>query len=181
VGYWLHTRTEAKRWQAFIHDKVKNVLSGKKIFGLVGISFFAVYREAFEVVLFYQALWLQNESNRGAVIWGLLAGIAALLVVIYAILKLGLRIPLKYFFGATGTLLYIMAFIFAGNGVKELQAAGWVPNTPVGFPFQIPFLGIYSTAETLAAQALMLLAFFATAAWMARENHKALRDKESYV
>src|SRR3990172_13419701 len=50
VGYWLHTRTEAKRWQAFIQNKVKNVLSGKKILGLVGISFFAVYREAFEVV-----------------------------------------------------------------------------------------------------------------------------------
>jgi high-affinity iron transporter len=180
VGYWLHTRTEAKRWQAFIQNKVKNVLSGKKIFGLVGISFFAVYREAFEVVLFYQALWLQNENNRGAVVWGFVAGLLALLVVIFAILKLGLRIPLKYFFGATGTLLYIMAFIFAGNGIKELQAAGWVPSTPVGFPPQVPFLGIYPTVETLAAQAAMLLAFVATSVWMARENHKALRDKASY-
>ena len=180
VGYWLHTRTEAKRWQAFIQNKVKNVLSGKKIFGLVGISFFAVYREAFEVVLFYQALWLQNESNRGAVVWGFVAGLLALLVVIFAILKLGLRIPLKYFFGATGTLLYIMAFIFAGNGIKELQAAGWVPSTPVAFPAQVPLLGIYPTVETLAAQALMLLAFVGTSVWMARENHKALRDKESY-
>ena len=180
VGYWLHTRTEAKRWQAFIQDKVKNVLSSKKIFGLVGISFFAVYREAFEVVLFYQALWLQNESNHGAVIWGFVAGLAALVGVTFTILKLGLRIPLKYFFGATGTLLYIMAFIFAGNGIKELQAAGWVPSTPVGFPPQIPLLGIYPTVETLAAQALMLLAFVGTSIWMARENHKALRDKESY-
>jgi len=180
VGYWLHTRTEAKRWQAFIQNKVKDVLSGKKVLGLVGISFFAVYREALEVVLFYQALWLQNEGAHGAVIWGFLAGLLALLVVIFAILKLGLRIPLKYFFGATGTLLYIMAFIFAGNGIKELQAAGWVPSTPVGFPAQVPFLGIYPTVETLAAQALMLLAFVATSIWMARENHKALRDKESY-
>jgi high-affinity iron transporter len=181
VGYWLHTRTEAKRWQAFIQDKVKNVLSGKKIFGLVGISFFAVYREAFEVVLFYQALWLQNESNRGAVIWGFLAGLSALLAVIFAILKLGLRIPLKYFFGATGTLLYIMAFIFAGKGINELQAAGWVSSTPVSFPLQAPFLGVYPTVETLAAQALMLLAFVTTSISMARENHKSLRDKESYV
>src|SRR5215813_3124016 len=181
VGYWLHTRTEAKKWQAFIQNKVKHVLSGKKIFGLVGISFFAVYREAFEVVLFYQALWLQNENSRGAVIWGFVAGLAALFIVIFAILKLGLRIPLKYFFGATGTLLYIMAFIFAGNGIMELQAAGWVPTTPVSFPLQVPFLGIYPTVETLAAQALMLLAFVATSVWMARENHKALRDKESYV
>jgi high-affinity iron transporter len=181
VGYWLHTRTEAKRWQAFIQNKVKHVLSGKKILGLVGISFFAVYREAFEVVLFYQALWLQNENSRGAVIWGFVAGLGALFAVIFAILKLGLRIPLKYFFGATGTLLYIMAFIFAGNGIMELQAAGWIPTTPVSFPLQVPLLGIYPTVETLAAQALMLLAFVATSVWMARENHKALRDKESYV
>jgi high-affinity iron transporter len=90
-------------------------------------------------------------------------------------------LPLKYFFGATGTLLYIMAFIFAGNGIKELQAAGWSPSTPVSFPPQVPFLGIYPTLETLVAQGLMLLAFVATSVWMARENQKAARDKESYV
>jgi high-affinity iron transporter len=43
----------------------------------------------------------------------------------FAIFKLGLRIRLKYFFGATGTLLYILVFILAGNGIKELQA-GWL-------------------------------------------------------
>ena len=181
VGYWLHTRTEAKRWQAFIQNKVKDVLSGKKVLGLVGISFFAVYREALEVVLFYQALWLQNEAAHGAVIWGFVAGLTALVVVTLAILKIGLQIPLKYFFGATGALLYIMAFIFAGNGIKILQVAGWVPTTPIGFPPQVPFLGIYPTLETLAAQGLMLLAFVTTSVWMARENQKAARDKESYV
>jgi high-affinity iron transporter len=180
VGYWLHTRSEAKRWQAFIQNKVKDVLSGRKVLGLVGISFFAVYREAFEVVLFYQALWLQNENSHGAVIWGFVAGLAALVVVTFAILKLGLRIPLKYFFGATGTLLYIMAFIFAGNGIKELQAAGWVSTTPVGLLPQVPFLGIYPTLETLAAQVFMLLAFVATSFWMAREKQKAGPGKGSY-
>jgi len=181
VGYWLHTRTEAKRWQAFIQNKVKDVLSGKKVLGLVGISFFAVYREALEVVLFYQAFWLQNEGAHGAVIWGFVAGLTALVVVTLAILKIGLQIPLKYFFGATGALLYIMAFIFAGNGIKTLQVAGWVPTTPIGFPPQVPFLGIYPTLETLAAQGLMLVAFVTTSVWMARENQKAARDKESYV
>ncbi len=173
VGYWLHTRTEARKWQAFIHDKVKGVLSSKRILGLLGISFFAVYREAFEVVLFYQALWLQNENTHGAVIWGFAAGLAALMAATLAIIKLGLRIPLKYFFGATGALLYIMAFIFAGNGVKELQAAGWLPSTPLSFPAQMPILGIYPTVETLAAQGVMLCAFLAAAVWMARERRKA--------
>ncbi len=131
VGYWLHTKSEAKKWQSFIHDKVQNVVDGKKILGLVGISFFAVYREAFEVVLFYQALWLQNENDHHLILWGFIAGLAVLVVLTFAILKLGLKVPLKYFFGVTGTFLYIIAFIFAGNGIKELQAAGWVSTTPL--------------------------------------------------
>ena len=174
VGYWLHTKSEAKKWQSFIHDKVQNVVDGKKILGLVGISFFAVYREAFEVVLFYQALWLQNENDHHLILWGFIAGLAVLVVLTFAILKLGLKVPLKYFFGVTGTFLYIIAFIFAGNGIKELQAAGWVSTTPIGFPPQIPLLGIYPTLESLVAQALMLCAFFATFLWVGRPEKKVV-------
>jgi high-affinity iron transporter len=174
VGYWLHTRTEAKRWQAYIQGKVQNVLSSKNILGLVSISFFAVYREAFEVVLFYQALWLQNENSHHAILGGFGTGLAALLAVTFAIFKLGLRMPLKYFFGVTGALLYIMAFIFAGTGINQLQAAGWVPATPLNFPPAVPLLGIYPTMETLAAQGLLVCAFLATSLWMAHERKKAV-------
>ena len=172
VGYWLHTRSEANRWQAFIRDRVQNVLSSKRILGLVGISFFVVYREAFEVVLFYQALWLQNEGSQQAIIGGFLTGVVVLLAATFAIFKLGLRIPLKYFFGVTGILLYIMAFIFAGTGINQLQAAGWVPATPLEFPPAVPLLGIYPTMETLAVQAVVLGAFIATSLWVARESKK---------
>jgi high-affinity iron transporter len=174
VGYWLHTRTEANRWQAFIQDKVQNVLSNKSILGLVGISFFAVYREAFEVVLFYQALWLQNESSQTAILGGFATGVVALLAATFAIFKLGLRMPLKYFFGVTGTLLYIMAFIFAGTGINQLQAAGWVPATPLNFLPAVPLLGIYPTMETLAAQGMLLCLFIWTSLWMMRERKKAV-------
>lgn len=173
VGYWLHTRTETKRWHAFIEDKVQSVLSNKSIFGLIGISFFAVYREAFEVVLFYQALWLQNENSHNAILGGFGAGAIALVAVTFAILKLGLRMPLKYFFGGTGALLYIMAFIFAGTGINQLQAAAWVPATPVHFPPPVPLLGIYPTLETLAAQGLLICIFIATSLWMVWEQRKA--------
>jgi high-affinity iron transporter len=173
VGYWLHTRAEAKKWREFINERVANALSTKKIFGLMGISFFAVYREAFEVVLFYRALWLQSGSSHAAVLWGFGAGLAALLATTFAIIKLGLKIPLKYFFGATGTLLYVMAFVFAGNGIKELQAAGWMPSTPIRFAPQVPLLGIYPTLQTLAAQAVMVLAFISTTYFLTRERDKA--------
>jgi high-affinity iron transporter len=174
VGYWLHTRSEARRWQAFIQDKVQSVLSNKSIFGLVGISFFAVYREAFEVVLFYQALWLQNANSHNAILAGFAAGLIAMLAATFAIFKLGLRMPLKYFFSVTGTLLYIMAFIFAGTGVNQLQAAGWVPASPLAFPPAVPVLGIYPTVETLAAQALLVCVFVASSLWMALERRKAV-------
>jgi high-affinity iron transporter len=174
VGYWLHTRSEAKRWQSFIQNKVQTVLSSRSIFGLVGISFFAVYREAFEVVLFYQALWLQNENSHDAILGGFGAGVIAVLAATFAIFRLGLRMPLKYFFGVTGTLLYIMAFIFAGTGINQLQAAGWIPATPLDFPPAVPLLGIYPTMETLAVQALLICVFIATSLWMAHERKRAV-------
>ena len=174
VGYWLHTRSEARRWQAFIRDKVQSVLSSKSILGLVAISFFAVYREAFEVVLFYQALWLQNETSHTAILFGFGTGLVAMLLATFAIFKVGLRMPLKYFFAGTGTLLYIMAFIFAGTGINQLQASGWVPATPLDFPPAVPLLGIYPTMETLAAQALLLCVFIASSLWMAFERRKAV-------
>jgi high-affinity iron transporter len=102
-----------------------------------------------------------------------LAGLASLATATFAILKLGLKLPLKYFLSATGTLLYIVAFIFAGNGVKELQAAQWISTTPLAGPTAIPFLGIYPTVETLAAQGLMLGAFVATSFWLATQRKKA--------
>lgn len=173
VGYWLHTRSEVKRWHEFIEQKVKSGISTQRIFGLIGISFFAVYREAFELVLFYQALWMQNEDSHGSIIWGLALGLGLLGVATFAILKLGLKLPIKYFLSATGTLLYIMAFIFAGNGVKELQAAQWISTTPTSVPHAIPLLGIHPTVETLAAQGLMLFAFVATSFWLARQRKKA--------
>ncbi len=173
VGYWLHTRSEVRKWRDFIEQKVRAGISTRRVLALTGISFFAVYREAFEVVLFYQALWLQNEGNHGPVLWGFAGGLAVLALATFAILKLGLKLPLKYFFGATGTLLYIMAFIFAGNGVKDLQAALWLPTTPLSFPSQIPILGIYPTVETLAAQGAMVIAFVATSLWLANQSQRA--------
>jgi high-affinity iron transporter len=97
-----------------------------------------------------------------------------LLAATFAIFKLGLRMPLKYFFGATGTLLYVMAFIFAGTGINQLQAAGWIPATPLNFPPAVPLFGIYPTLETLAVQGLLLCVFIATSLWMALERRKAL-------
>ena len=172
VGYWLHTKSEAKKWQAFIRGKVQGALSGERLLALAGVSFFAAYREAFEVVLFYQALWLQSESNPKPVLMGFLTGVALLCVIVVVLFKLGLKIPIKYFFGTTGLLLYLLALVFAGQGVRELQATGWFSVTPLRFPPQVSALGIYPTVETLLAQTVVLVALIGTLLWpyLARLN-----------
>ena len=161
VGYWLHTKAEARKWQKFIRDKVQGALSRERLLALAGVSFFATYREAFEVVLFYQALWLQSAANPKPVISGFIAGATILCLVVVVLFRLGLKIPIKHFFGITGVLLYLLALVFAGQGVRELQASGWFSVTPIRFPPQVSALGIYPTVETLAAQAVVLLALFA--------------------
>ena len=114
------------------------------------------------MVLFYQALWLQSTANPKPVISGFAAGAATLCVLTIVLFKLGLKIPIKYFFGTTGILLSLLALVFAGQGVRELQTTGWFSVTPLRFPPQVGALGIYPTIETLGAQALVLVALVAT-------------------
>jgi high-affinity iron transporter len=86
-------------------------------------------------------------------------------VVFVAIQRYGLRIPLRPFFAVTGTLLTVMAVSFAGQGVAELQAAGWVPATPLNLP-ALPVLGVFPTVQTLAAQLVVAGAFVAALGWI---------------
>jgi high-affinity iron transporter len=70
------------------------------------------------------------------------------------------------FFAGTGVLLYILAFKFAGSGVRELQEAGWISVTPAPIPdvaLLRDWLAIYPLLEPLLAQGLLVLALIAGA------------------
>ncbi|WP_332814854.1 FTR1 family protein, partial [Ramlibacter sp.] len=56
VGAWLHKRSHAQAWQSFIREQVTSALERRTLWAMAGIAFLAVYRELFEVILFYQAL-----------------------------------------------------------------------------------------------------------------------------
>lgn len=168
VSYWLISKAEAKRWHAYIQARVQEALSGRRLFALVGVSFLAVYREAFETVLFYQALWLQSQNTQAFVIWGFLCGTVLVAALVYGIFKLQVKIPLRLFFGVSSALLYLLAFVFAGEGIKDLQAVGWISETPFSWAPQLPILGIYPTVETLLAQGILVLLLIAALLWLWR-------------
>jgi high-affinity iron transporter len=158
VGAWLHKRSHAQAWQSFIRDQVTTALGRRTLWAMALISFLAVYRELFEVILFYQALWAQaGPTGESAVLGGMVAGAALLVLIGGAILHYGVRLPIGPFFAATSALLVILAVVFAGHGVAALQEAGLLGVTPLG-SVSLPWLGVHPTAQGVAAQAFLVAA-----------------------
>jgi high-affinity iron transporter len=157
VSYWLISKAEADRWQRYIQGKVKSALATGNAAALGGAAFLAVYREGTETVLFYQALIDSAPGALTAVVLGVAAGGLGLAILYALYTHLGARLPLRQFFFVTGSLLYYLAVVFAGKGVAELQAAGWIGTTPVAWVPRVDLLGLYPTVETLAAQGALLL------------------------
>jgi high-affinity iron transporter len=158
VSYWLVSKVEAARWQAYLDGRMKTALSRGSLGMLAMVSFVAVYRECFETVLFYEALAAQAGPGGGrAIAGGIGAGAALLGALSLAIFRFGQRIPMRRFFAASSLLLYAFAIVLAGHGIAALQEAGWLPLTPLRF-VRIEWLGIYPTAQGLALQGALLLA-----------------------
>jgi high-affinity iron transporter len=159
VSYWLISRVEAAKWQQFIREKVNNALAHGGGKALAFVAFLAVYREGAETALFYQALFDEGPRVALPITLGLVLGFAALAVIFVLFYRYGVRIPLRPFFSVTSVLLYYMAFVFIGKGVRELQEGNAMPITLIpGFP-HIEALGLYPTWQTVLAQ-LLLLALF---------------------
>lgn len=156
VGFWLHNKASTQAWQNFIKDSVDSALAGRTLWTMASVSFIAVYREMFETVLFYQALWVQaGEAGRGAFAGGLVAAIAALGAIGWGIFRYSLRLPLGPFFNAMSGLMCVLAVVLAGKGIAALQESGHVAATGLDF-ISLPALGIFPTVQSLGAQLLTL-------------------------
>ncbi len=57
VSFWLISRLEHERWMEFLKARVWTAVSLGSAASLMLIGFTAVYREGFETVLFYEALF----------------------------------------------------------------------------------------------------------------------------
>ena len=155
LGVWMHDRRHAAAWQDYI---TSSLVSGGGRFGFAILAFFSVYRELFEVILFYETLWLQaGPAGHNAVLAGGATALVLLMGLAWIILRGSAKLPLALFFSINAALLCALSVVFAGHGVKALQEAGIFGTRPVAF-FDFDWLGIHADAYSLTAQAVAIMA-----------------------
>ena len=156
VGVWMHGKAQADEWRRYIAEKMRGALSRGSAWFLFGLAFIVVYREAFETILFYAALW--TSGNGMTILAGALTAVVLLAVIAWAMLRLSKTLPITQFFRYSAILIAILAVILAGKGVGALQEAGTISITPVAGVPRITALGLFPTLESLGAQLLMIAA-----------------------
>ena len=168
VGLWMHQKSIGGRWQSYLKAKMATALDRKSAWFVFGLTFISVYREVFETILFYTALW--NEGQGLWLLAGLVTGAMLLAVIAWLLLRSSRRLPLGTFFSVSSAIIAVLAVVLTGKGVAALQEAGWTAVTTAPAP-SIDWLGIYPTWQSLLAQlavTLMLVAGFALNRWRAR-------------
>ncbi len=172
LGVWMHDRRHAAAWQDYIKS---SLVGGGGRFGFAILAFFSVYRELFEVILFYETLWLQaGPAGHNAVLAGGATALVLLVGLAWVILRGSAKLPLTLFFSINAALLCALSVVFAGHGVKALQEAGVFGTRPVAF-FDFDWLGIHADAYSLAAQAVAIVAIVVLygRSWMAEKRRVA--------
>jgi high-affinity iron transporter len=176
VGFWMHDKSHADRWQAYLRERVRGALDRRATWGLAAVSFLAVYREVFETVLFYQALWLQTAPpGRHALLAGLGAGAAALALLSWLIVRGGLRVPIGTFFGVASAVVAVLAVVLVGKGIAALQEAAVLAHYPVAGP-RLPVLGVYPDLLGLLLQLAVIVGLALGVGWRSHAR-RALLDR----
>lgn len=167
VGIWMHGKSNAEAWQRYIKEKMTHALSRRSGWFLFLLAFVVVYREVFETILFYAALWAQG--NGLAMLGGAAAAAMLLAVLAWIMLRYSTRLPITQFFSWSAILIAILAVVLAGKGVAGLQEAGILGVMPLPGVPRIQILGLFPTTETVLAQ-LIAMAILVAGFWLNRKS-----------
>lgn len=169
VGGLLFLRQDPRVWQAWVKSQAEAALAGKQAIAAIAvIAFLSVLREGAETVLFLFALAQKSGGWNLSIVVGLLAAVALLVAIFWAMQMLALRLPLRPLFIITSVFLLVMAIKFVGDGLKEFQEMAWIPYSPVDLPRWLEWLELNPSLEALGAQAVLIVAVVATLLWRLR-------------
>jgi high-affinity iron transporter len=162
VSFWVLNKIETKKWIEFVKAKVWKATTTGSLMVFVMLSFFTVYREGFETVLFYQAIFSFARYMEWYVIAGLISGLVVIIGVALVVRRIGKKLPLRALFGFTMGIGAYMSIAFIGNAVREFQELGYISTTPLigivpRFDINLASMtGIHPTLESVVAQIILL-------------------------
>jgi high-affinity iron transporter len=131
---------------------------------VLSLAFIAAYREAFEIVLFFQALVLDAADAVRNVWLGAGVGLVLLGFVAVGVLRVGQRLKPAPFMLVSSIFLALLSLVLIGKGVRALQESGVLSIHALSWP-ELPALGVFGTAEGMVGQGVLLLLLVWSAIW----------------
>jgi high-affinity iron transporter len=126
--------------------------------GLFTLSFFVVFREVFESVLFLSAINIESSGKQEhAIILGVVVAFIMVIALAWVVLKFSAKLPIPKLFKISSIVMGALAVILAGKGVHSFQETGYITIHGYGFLPRVELLGIFPTTEALGAQVVVLL------------------------
>jgi high-affinity iron transporter len=120
---WM--RRHARSLKGDVESHLASALAEGSVKALVAMAFLAVFREGLETAVFLVAVF-ENSDNTAASAGGAVAGLAAAVVVGYALYRGGLRVNLAKFFRATGVVLVLVVAGLLASAAHTAAEAGWL-------------------------------------------------------
>ena len=168
ISMWLLRRLDTRRWLEYLRAHSWEAIATGKASAVALLGFTAIYREGAETAVLYQSLILMARRLELWVGLGLVAGAMVLLLLGWAIIGLGTRLPLRLFLSAAVLVIMLLSVAILGHAVWELQMIGYLPVTVIELPRLhrgvSDVLGLHPTRQVVLAQ-LILTATYAVA-WM---------------
>lgn len=169
IGFWLHGKSEVKKWKDYVSGLVNGIMQNGSIVGLTSLSFFVVFREVFESVLFVSALDIESGGKQTeAILLGVLIAFLIIFLFAFLVMRFSTKLPIPTLFKFSSFVMAVLAVILTGKGIHSFQEVGLVGvhSLPV---VRIELLGVFPTLETCAAQLVAATLAFAIWKWSAKK------------
>lgn len=144
--FFLHkTFTDFKKG---VFKKISEKAEREETKGIFWLTFLAVFREGFEIVLFLSTIFLSSRPSE--VFSGFITGVSSGLIVALTLIITTIRLPIKIAFKSINLLLIFFAAGLLARGIHEFEEAGVIPELSalnLGF---LPEKGTFA-ADTIKA------------------------------
>lgn len=154
VGAWLHQKSNIQIWNRYINKQMGAALSKGSIFSMALVSFFAIFREGAETVIFYAGMAPSMEISD--LLIGIFVALAILTIFAFLFIRYSTKISITPFFKIATFLIYFLAFKILGVSIHALQLTNYIKTTQIVSLPVVNWLGFYPTWETIVPQLILL-------------------------